>query len=236
MASFFQRARGRVVLGLAAVALVAAVAAVAASVYVFGGGTAPTRAVVAPTLPPATSAGTLTFTIDSASSEATFTINETHFGQPTVVVGKTNHVAGQVQINPNDPTATRIGQIKVDVSTLATDSSQRNDAIQGRILETAQAGNQFATFTTTSISGLPASFAAGQAVALKLTGNLTIHSVTKTVTFDATVTGVSTALIKGEAHATIAYADYGIAIPQVPSVSDVGATVVLALTFQAKAG
>jgi polyisoprenoid-binding protein YceI len=230
---FIQRAWGRVILGGAAVALVAVVAA---SVYVFGGGTAPKSAISAPTLPPATSAGTLTFTIDAASSEATFTITERHFGQPTAVVGTTNHVAGQMQVNPNDPAATRIGQIKVDVSTLATDSSQRNDAIQGRILETAQSGNQFATFTTTSISGLPATFTAGQAVALKLTGNLTIHSVTRPVTFDATVTGVSTALIKGEAHATIAYADYGIAIPQVPSVSDVGATVVLAVAFQAKAG
>jgi polyisoprenoid-binding protein YceI len=233
MAGIFQRAWGRVVLGAVAVAVVAVAAA---GVYVFGGGTAPRRAVVAPTLPAATSAGTITFTVDAASSEAAFTINEVHFGQPTVVVGKTNHVAGQLQINPNDPTQTKVGQIKVDVSTLVTDSSQRNDAIQGRILETAQAGNQFATFTPTSISGLPAAFTVGQAVSFTITGNLNLHSVTKTVTFDATVTGISTALIKGEAHAIIAYADYGIAIPQVPSVSNVGSTVILALTFQAKAG
>ena len=234
MAGFLGRARGRIILGAAAVALVAVVAG---GIYVFGGGTAPKRVVTAPTLPPSTNADTITFTIDPTASAATFTINEVHFGQPTVVVGKTNHVAGQIQINKTDPSQTKVGQIKVDVSTLATDISQRDDETQSHILETAKPGNQFATFTTTSISGLPASFTAGQAVALKLTGDLTIHSVTKTKTFDATVTGVSDKLLTGEAHLTVSYSEFGITIPRLPfSVASVEPSVVLAITFTARAG
>jgi polyisoprenoid-binding protein YceI len=234
MTSFLKRTQGRIVLGAAALALVALVAG---GVYLYGGPRAPQRAATAPTLPPATNADTITFTIDPSASAATFTINEVHFGQPTVVVGKTTHVAGQIQINKNDPSQTKIGQITVDLSTLATDISQRDDETQAHILETGTPGNQFATFTTTSISGLPAAFTAGQVVPLKITGNLKLHGVTRTETFDATVTGVSATLITGEAHVTVHYADFGITIPRLPfSVASVEPSVVLAIQFTARAG
>ncbi|HEV2237520.1 MAG TPA: YceI family protein [Ktedonobacterales bacterium] len=234
MPSIFKRTQGRIVLGVAVLALVALVSG---GIYLHGGARAPQRAAVAPTLPPATSPDTITFTIDPTASAATFTINEVHFGQPTVVVGKTTHVAGQLQINKNDPSQTRIGQITVDLSTLATDISQRDDETQAHILETGTSGNQLATFTATSISGLPATFSAGQAVPLKITGNLKIHGVTRQETFDATVTGVSAALVTGEAHVTVRYSDFGITIPRLPfSVASVEPTVVLAIQFTARAG
>jgi polyisoprenoid-binding protein YceI len=233
MSSLMKRAPGRIVLVVSALALVTLVAG---GIYLYGGARAPQRAVSAPTLPPATNAATITFTIDPSASAATFTINEVHFGQPTVVVGKTTHVAGQLQINKNDPTQTKIGQITVDLSTLATDSSQRDDETQSHILETGSSGNQFATFTTTSISGLPAAFTAGQAAPLQITGTLKLHGVTRTETFDATVTGMSAALITGEAHVTVKYSDFGITIPRLPfSVASVEPTVALAIQFTARA-
>lgn len=225
-------------IGLAAIAAVVVVVAIVASIYIFGAGGGKTSTsggtVTVPTLVP-TDGATL-FTIDSSSSKATFTIDEVLFGSPNTVVGETDKVAGQVLINTQDPSKSQLGEIKIDVSTLVTDNDLRNRTLQGRILETDTAANQYATFVAKSITGLPESIAVGQQVSFKITGDLTIHQVTKTVTFDATVKVVSDKQITGTASTTVKYSDFNISVPDVPSVTGLGDTVKLALDFTANAG
>lgn len=227
-----------IAVGLAAIAAVVIVIAIVASIYIFGAGGGKTGAasgtVTAPTLAP-TDGATL-FTIDSSSSKATFTIDEVLFGNPNTVVGETNKVAGQILVNAQDPSKSQVGEIKIDVSTLVTDNDLRNRTLQGRILETDTPANQYATFVAKSISGLPESVAVGQQISFKITGDLTIHQVTKTVTFDATVKAVSDKQITGTASTTVKYSDFGISVPDVPSVTGLGDTVKLALDFTANAG
>lgn len=237
MRETLQRPRA-VVVGLAAIAAAVIVVAIVASIYIFGAGGAKTGAtsgtVTVPTLAP-TDGATL-FTIDSSSSKATFTINEVLFGNPNTVVGETDKVAGQILVNAQDPSKSQVGEIKIDVSTLVTDNDLRNRTLQGRILQTDTAANQYATFVAKSITGLPESIAVGQQASFKITGDLTIHQVTKTVTFDATVKVVSDKQITGTASTTVKYSDFGISVPDVPSVTGLGDTVKLALDFTANAG
>jgi polyisoprenoid-binding protein YceI len=226
-----------IVVGLAAIAAVVIVVAIVASIYIFGAGGktgASGGTVTVPTLMP-TDGATL-FTIDSSSSKATFTIDEVLFGSPNTVVGETDKVAGQILINAQDPSKSQVGEIKIDVSTLVTDNDLRNRTLQGRILETDTPANQYATFVAKSITGLPESVAVGQQVSFKITGDLTIHQVTKSVTFDATVKAVSDKQITGTASTTVKYSDFGISVPDVPSVTGLGDTVKLALEFTANAG
>ncbi|HEU4782108.1 MAG TPA: YceI family protein [Ktedonobacterales bacterium] len=227
-----------IAVGLAAIAAVVIVVAIVASIYIFGAGGGKTGAasgtVTVPTLAP-TDGATL-FTIDSSSSKATFTIDEVLFGNPNTVVGETDKVAGQILINAQDPSKSQVGEVKIDVSTLVTDNDLRNRTLQGRILQTDTPANQYATFVAKSISGLPESIAVGQQVSFKITGDLTIHQMTKTVTFDVTVTAVSDKQITGTASTTVKYSDFGISVPDVPSVTGLGDTVKLALAFTANAG
>jgi polyisoprenoid-binding protein YceI len=230
MRQLLDRPQGRIGLGAAIVALIVIVAG---AYYIFGGnaGRSSTGAVTAPTLAP-TGSGAV-FTIDSSGSEASFTIDEVLFGQANTVVGKTSQVAGQIQVDKSDPSKSTVGQIKVDLTGLTTDSNLRNNTIQGRILETGDVSNQFATFTPKSLSGLPASVMVGQPFSFKITGDLTIHGVTRQATFDAQVTLESDTKLSGQAQTTVKYKDFGIQIPDVPSVSGVSDTVKLALTFTA---
>lgn len=224
-----QHRQGRIALGLAAAVLVALSAG---AIYVFGApGISPHAPVTSATLAP-TNGGTL-FTIDSSASEASFTIDEVLFGQPNTVVGKTNAVAGQILVNLTDPSKSQVGEIRVDVSTLATDNPQRNRTLQGRILETNNSANVYATFVPTSLTGLPATISTGQTVSFQITGNLTIHQVTRTVTFDAQVTLESETRLTGLAQTTVRYEDFNLAIPNVPSVTSVSDNVKLALAFTA---
>jgi polyisoprenoid-binding protein YceI len=229
---FVRRPYGKVALGLAAALLIALSAG---AIYVFGapgssrGGGPLASATMAP------SGGATVFTIDSSASQATFTIDEVLFGQPNTVVGKTNQVAGQIRVNFADPSESQVGQIRVDVSTLVTDNDFRNRTMQGRILETGDAANQYATFAPTAISGLPETITMGQPVSFKITGQLTIHQVTRTATFDAQVTPVSQKQLTGQAQTTVRYQDFNMVIPNVPSVTGVSDEVKLALTFTARA-
>jgi polyisoprenoid-binding protein YceI len=148
-------------------------------------------------------------------------------------------VAGQILVDPNDPSKSKVGPIRVDLSGLATDNDMRNHTLQGRILETGDPSNQYATFDATSYKGLPSSVTAGQPVTFQVTGNLTIHGVTKVETFDITLTPVSATQLTGKATSTVRYEDFNIAIPNVPNVSNVSNVtdnVTLALTFAANAG
>ncbi len=228
-----QRPRTRIALGVAALLIIAFAAVI---FYIFGGNGAKSSSgpVAAPTLAPSGGTG-IVFTIDASASRATFSIDEVLFGQPNTVVGQTSAVAGQIRVDSADPSKSQVGQIKIDLSALTTDNDLRTRTLQNRILETGDPSNQFATFTPKTVTGLPAGVAIGQAVPLTITGDLTIHGATRTVTFNATVTLVSATQLKGQATATVKYADFGLAIPDVPSVTGVGDTVKLTLSFTAKA-
>jgi polyisoprenoid-binding protein YceI len=128
-----------------------------------------------------------------------------------------------------------VGVIRVDLTGMATDNDMRNRTLQSRIFETSDPANQYATFTPTAIAGLPASVSVGQTFSFTIAGNLTIHQVTRPETFDVQVTAVSDTALKGQAQTTVKYADFGLAIPNVPMVASVGDTVTLALSFTAHA-
>lgn len=237
MRVWLARPMGLIIAGVG-LALIVALAAVAFYIYGPGatGGSTTTSGgatTAAPTLAP-TANGTL-FTIDASTSQASFTMHEVLFGQPKTVVGTTNGVSGQILVDQTTPGQSKVGQIRVDLTGLATDSDMRNRTIQNRILETGDPANQYAVFVAQSVSGLPSSIAIGQKVSFNLAGNLTIHQVTRPVAFAVTATLTSAAQLTGQAQATVRYSDFNIAIPDVPSVTGVSDTTTLTLNFTAKA-
>ena len=214
--------------------MVVLIAIFAGVFYVFGGNgarTSTTGAVTAPTLVP-TGSGKV-FTIDSSGSEASFTIDEVLFGQQNTVVGTTSQVAGQIQVDKDDPSKSQVGQIKVDLTGLKTDSNLRNNTIQGRILETDDASISSPCSRRNPSAGCLKSVTVGEVFSFKITGDLTIHGVTRSATFDTTATLESDSKLTGQAQTTIKYKDFDINIPDVPSVSGVLDTVKLALNFTA---
>jgi polyisoprenoid-binding protein YceI len=220
----------RIGLGGAAVLVIALGAG---AFYVFGGGSPAHAPLTVPTLV-ATKDGTI-FTIDSSASEASFTIHEVLFGNPNTVVGKTNQVAGQILVDKSDVSKSQVGVIKVDLSTMQTDNNLRNRTLQGRIFETSDPSNQFATFTPKTLTGLPTTVVVGQTVSFTIVGDLALHGVTHTETFAAQVTAQSATVLTGQAQTTVRYEDFNLAIPNVPSVTGVSDNVTLAITFTARA-
>jgi polyisoprenoid-binding protein YceI len=143
----------------------------------------------------AAASSAVTLQMVQAESEARFIIDEVLNDAPKTVIGTTNQVAGEIAIDPQDPTQTRVGVIQVDARALTTDSDFRNRALKNQILETDQ--YEFVTFTPTKVIGLPQTGAVGTPYTFQIVGDLTIRDVTKQVTFDVTATAAAESRIEG---------------------------------------
>jgi polyisoprenoid-binding protein YceI len=176
-----------------------------------------------------------TFSVVPDGSEARFYINEVLFGQPKTVVGVTSDVTGEIRLDPNNPSASEIGEITINARDLTTDADRRNGAIRRFILQTDQDQNQYITFMPTAIDGMPDAVTVGDPFEFQVTGDLQIRDVVATETFNVTVTPVSETEITGTASATVLRGDYGLTIPEVPSVTGVEEEVGLEFEFTAVA-
>lgn len=180
---------------------------------------------------PAPAAGLVIFSIDPAASEARFSIYEELRGEPKTVVGVTNAVAGELAVDPANLDATQVGIIQINARTLSTDSDQRNRAIRNRILHTDS--YEYITFAPTAITGLSGSAQPGDTLTFQIAGDLTIRDVTQPVVFAVTATAQSATQLAGLATTVVNRSDFGLLIPSVAQVANVGEQVTLELEFVA---
>ncbi len=173
------------------------------------------------------------FQISQEDSEARFFIDEELRGQPNTVVGATNQVAGELAVDLSDLSKTQVGVIQVNARTFVTDNDRRNGAIRRFILNSDQ--YEFITFTPTAITGLSGAAQPGQPFTFEVTGQLTIRDVTQPAVFTVTALGESAARITGTATTTVKRSDFGLAIPNVPNVANVGNDVTIEFDFVASA-
>jgi len=171
------------------------------------------------------------FIIDPAQSEARFALDEDLRGTRVTVVGVTSALSGEIMIDPATPVNTQIGPITIDAATFVTDSDRRNGAIRRFVLNTDSYPT--ITFVPTALNGLPDSIAVGDTISFEIQGDLTLTDQTRAETFNITVTVDSESQISGSATSEIAYADYGIFVPDVPFVANVEDELDLTLDFVA---
>jgi polyisoprenoid-binding protein YceI len=173
------------------------------------------------------------FQIDPNASSAEFVIDEILRGSPKTVVGTTNQVAGQIAADLKDLDAAQVGAITINARTLTTDADGRNRMLQNQILQTGE--HEFITFAPKRMIGLPETGTVGQSFSFQMVGDLTIRGTTREATFDVAVTPTADNRLEGSAFTTVRYADWGVSIPQVPSVAGVEEQVDLKLNFVATA-
>jgi polyisoprenoid-binding protein YceI len=176
------------------------------------------------------------FRIDKEASEVRFLVDETLAGREIVVTGRTNEIAGDILVDYENPQASEIGTIRINMRTLATDNEFRNRALRNDILLTSDDQNEFSDFVVTEVNGLPETVTIGEPFEVTIVGTLTLRGEAQPVTFDATITPVSETEISGTATSVVRYEDVGVDIPNVPpQVANIGEEVTLELDFVARA-
>jgi polyisoprenoid-binding protein YceI len=178
----------------------------------------------------ALSAGERGFALDSQHSTAGY---EAHFlaaGQsvPGAVNGVTGFVTGGFIVWPSPNPTIRSLMIRVDLRTLNSGSADRDAHVRDDTFEVAK--YPFATFVVEQSPPVAETYVAGQSVTFPLTGAMTLHGVTRPVTFSMTATLTGDTLTgSGSAHVRIT--DFGMKQPQITSVVQVTIAADIALTI-----
>ena len=150
----------------------------------------------------------------AAGSYAGYRVNEVLNGQDVTVTGRTEDVSGQISIT--DSTLTT-GTVEVELATVATDESARDDYFRTQALRT----DEFPTATFELTEPVPV---ASDGSDLELVGDLTLHGVTDevTVTAQAAAAGESLQVV---GSAPITFADFEVEAPDLGFVvvEDAGA-------------
>jgi polyisoprenoid-binding protein YceI len=181
----------------------------------YGGGSAasatvaPAGSAVAAKAP----AGATTYAITSDKSEAKVTVNEklANLPSPSDAVLTTNAIQGQLFLGP-DTKPVEGAKIMVDLRTLKSDKTQRDNFIRNNTLQSDQF--PLAEYVVTGVDGWTGPLKEGQQSTFKILGTMTIHGVTKPVIFDTTAT-MQGGAVMGAATTTFKFQDFGMTPPSV---------------------
>ena len=127
-------------------------------------------------------ANAITWTVD-ASSKATIRVREqlARLPAPNDAIITIGGAQGSFTLNPDGTFATG-SKISVDMTTVTTDDRQRTDSIKRDPLEVTRF--RTSELAPTKATGLTLPLARSGDFTFQLTGDLTLHGVKKTVTFD----------------------------------------------------
>ena len=160
--------------------------------------------------------GATTYAIAGDKSEAKVTVNEklAALPAPSDAVLTTNAIQGNLILGP-DTKPVEGSKIMVDLRTLKSDKAQRDNYIRGNTLMSDQF--PLAEYVITGVDGWTGPLTEGKSATFKLLGNMTIHGVTKPVTFDTTAT-MQGGAITGTASTSFKFQDFGMTAPNIAIV------------------
>jgi polyisoprenoid-binding protein YceI len=143
----------------------------------------------------------------AAGSIVGYRVNEVLAGQNNVAVGRTSDISGSMTIRGR---TVRAASFTVQMSTIASDQSQRDEQFNGRIMDTATYPTGTLTLTSPiSLGTLPAD---GAVRTYHATGNLMLHGKTRSVTFTLQAERTSSG-IEVSGSIPILFANWGIGNP-----------------------
>jgi polyisoprenoid-binding protein YceI len=181
------------------------------------------------------SANAKVLNVMAADSEAKYSLNEVLSGVPTLVVGTSKQLSGQITVDTSvKPAIVSIGEIRLDATSFKTDKAMRDNNVIKLILKSDEPENKFIVFQSAKVSGVPETLTPDQSFPVEITGNLTISGVMKPTTFKGTMTWKSDGTLTGTASTDLTYANFGLVIPNLPFLANVDEVVKLEVNLSAK--
>lgn len=164
-------------------------------------------------------------------NEARYRVREqlANLSLPSDAVGVTSAITGQLVVNSDGTLVRDESKFVVDLTTLKSDQSRRDNFIKNNTLETRQYPT--AEFAPTEALGLPSPLPTSGSVKFQLVGDLTVHGVTHPTTWEVTAQIVDGQALVGSATTSFTFADFGMTAPRVSVVLSVEETIKLELDF-----
>ena len=176
-----------------------------------------------------------TFRIIPDQSEVLYEVTEEFFNRPVKFfspIGRTQAIEGEFQLSlAGNQVQLEDNQFTVDLRTLTSDESRRDQRIRDNWLES----NKFplAEFKATTIENLREKVAEGQDVPFKVTGDMTIREITQPQTFDV-IAKLESNTFTGTATTNLLMKDYGFEPPEILGMLKVTDGVTVTVRFVAR--
>jgi len=164
------------------------------------------------------------------NSEARYRVREqlAGFDFPNDAVGKTNAVAGAIVLSDDGSVFSDQSEIRVQLTTLATDNQRRDGYVRSRTLEVEEYPE--AVLVPLRFLGLSGPIPETGTATFQLEGSLTLHGVTQTTVWEVTAE-FGAESISGLATTAFQFDTFGIAVPSVARVLSVDDNIRLELQF-----
>ena len=171
------------------------------------------------------------FVLAIDGNEARYRVREQLVGidLPSDAIGKTSRVEGSLLIGADGKLVRDSSRFTVDLKTLESDQARRDGFIKRNTIQTDSFPN--AVFVPTASQGLPAVLPATGDLAFTLTGDMTIHGVTRPTTWQVKAKRIASGAVTGTATTEFKFGDFGMTIPKVGRVISVDDRIVLEYDF-----
>jgi polyisoprenoid-binding protein YceI len=183
----------------------------------------------------AASADGVRLVVDSSVSQASYHAREQLVGKtlPSDAVGTSKSVSGALVLGADGSVLADQSKITVDLSKLQSDESRRDNFVKNDTLQTSRFPT--ATFVPNAVQGLTMPLSTSGQSTFQLLGDLTVHGVTKPVTWQVTATFADTT-VSGSATTAIKITDFGMTPPKAGPVLSIEDGLTLELVFTAARG
>jgi polyisoprenoid-binding protein YceI len=185
-----------------------------------------------PMLPtaPSASAG-VRLVVAATGNEARYRVREqlANVSFPTDAVGSTTSLSGSLVLDDQGRVVPAGSKFTVDLTTLKSDRDRRDRFIQTRTLETAQFPT--ALLVPTELRGLPAPLPRSGRFTFTLVGDLTVHGVTKSTSWQVAAEAQNGGF-SGTASTRVTFEDFGMSPPRVMVVLSVADSIGLEYDFR----
>lgn len=184
----------------------------------------------AQTTSPAKTEG-MRYVVASSGNEARYRVREqlAGFDLPRDAIGATKNVTGQIVIGADGKVVTDGSKVTIDLSTLKSDQSRRDNFLRRNTLETSKYPK--AELVPVALEGLLLPIQPGSSQTFSVRGDLTVHGVTRPTTWQVTARGEGNDIV-GTASTAFTFKDFGLEQPRVPVVLSVADTIRLEYDFR----
>jgi polyisoprenoid-binding protein YceI len=173
--------------------------------------------------------------VDSSASSASYHAREQLVGKtlPSDAVGTSKSVTGALVLGADGSVVADQSQITVDLSKLQSDESRRDNFVKSDTLQTSRF--PMATFVPNAVQGLTMPLPTSGPATFQLLGDLTVHGVTRPVTWQVTA-NFADSTVTGSATTAIKITDFGMTPPKAGPVLSIEDGLTLELAFTAARG
>jgi polyisoprenoid-binding protein YceI len=169
---------------------------------------------------------TTRFVIAGDGNEARYRVREQLVGVsfPNDAVGATKSIEGTIAIDQNGRVVQGLSRITVDLASIASDRDMRDGYVRRNTLVTETYPS--VVLVPTEFQGVTWPLPATGTMTFKLVGNLTVKDVTRSTTWDVTLT-VAGNTLTGSAQTSFTFEEFGLTKPRVARVMSVEDTIKL---------